>query len=96
MFDGVFEKEEKIYISERTFQRYIKKIANLCGVDEGLAKTHGLRHRFALNYLAANPYDITTLASLLGHQSLETTRQYLNVTSEVVKARMDKASRLVA
>ena len=40
------------------------------------ASAHTLRHTFAVNYLKANPGDIASLSSLLGHESVYTTAIY--------------------
>ncbi|MCL2610942.1 MAG: site-specific integrase [Defluviitaleaceae bacterium] len=89
---GIFQKENGKFISERTFQRWIKATAKEVAIAPKLAKTHGLRHRFAYNYLIVNKSDIHTLASILGHKSIETTRIYLNLTDQEIKKRMEQAS----
>ena len=37
---------------------------------------HRLRHTFAYDYLRANNNDLVALADILGHESLNTTRNY--------------------
>ena len=48
------------------------------------AKTgaHRLRHTFATRYQAAYPDDLVSLATLLGHSALNTTRIYVQLTAE--------------
>jgi len=53
------------------------------------ASAHTLRHTFAMRYLADNPGDLIGLATLLGHQSLETTRIYGQPTSEQLARRVE-------
>ncbi len=53
------------------------------------ASAHTLRHTFAMRYLADNPGDLIGLATLLGHQSLETTRIYGQPTSEQLAQRVE-------
>jgi hypothetical protein len=43
---------------------------------------HALRHTFALNYLRQSPGKLLELASLLGHESLDTTAIYTRPSSE--------------
>ena len=47
---GVFEKSNGKSYSTSTFRRWLKKVADSCGVESEQAKTHGLRHRFAKNF----------------------------------------------
>lgn len=50
---------------------------------------HSFRHRFAKNFLALSS-DISLLADLLGHESIETTRIYLTRSSKEQKLLLDK------
>ena len=43
---------------------------------------HTLRHTFALGYLRDNPGKLVELASLLGHDSLDTTLRYVRGTQQ--------------
>lgn len=56
---------------------------------------HTLRHTFATNYLADHPGDLVSLAALLGHSSLETTRIYVQPTRDDLARRVE-GSRLNA
>lgn len=58
-----------------TYRRWIKKVAKECKIPLHLAKTHGLRHRFAINFNKYKKNDIM-LADIMGHKSVETTRNY--------------------
>ena len=51
---------------------------------------HDLRHTFATAYLAAHPGDLTGLAQLLGHGSLDATKIYVQATAEVIAQRVEK------
>jgi site-specific recombinase XerD len=50
---------------------------------------HTLRHTFATHYLAAHPGDLVGLAALLGHSSLNTTRIYVQPTTEQLAERVE-------
>jgi site-specific recombinase XerD len=56
---------------------------------------HTLRHTFATNYLKDHPGDLIGLAALLGHSSLETTRIYVQPSSDDLAERVE-ATRLNA
>ena len=51
---------------------------------------HTLRHTFARNYLQDNPGDVIGLATLLGHDSLDTTRIYSQPSTDQLAARVDR------
>jgi len=78
---GIFEKSNGETYSTSTFRRWLKKVAIACGVSCIVAKTHGLRHRFAKNFHGFTK-DELMLADLMGHKSIETTRKYAEETSE--------------
>ena len=50
---------------------------------------HSFRHRYAKNYLEAFN-DISLLADLMGHESIETTRIYLRRTASEQQAIVDR------
>lgn len=50
---------------------------------------HTLRHTFATRYLAAHPGDLVSIASLLGHSSLNTTRIYVQPTADQLAERVE-------
>lgn len=50
---------------------------------------HSFRHRFAKNFLE-HYNDISLLADLMGHESIETTRIYLRRTSSEQQQIVDK------
>lgn len=51
---------------------------------------HTLRHTFATTYLKDYPGDLVGLAALLGHNSLETTRIYVQPTAEDLAQRVER------
>ena len=78
---GVFEKSDGSHYCTSTFRRWLKKVARACGVNPDLAKTHGLRHRFAKNFNEYAQNDFM-LADIMGHSSTTTTRNYARQTFE--------------
>lgn len=64
----------------RSFQHALQRFGTEVGVDSELMHAHGFRHFFAKEFLK-NRMDISLLADLLGHSSLEVTRIYLKMTS---------------
>ncbi len=51
---------------------------------------HALRHTFALRYLQGNPGDLVSLARLLGHESLESTKVYLRLSADDLTERIEQ------
>lgn len=64
----------------RSLQAAIKRLGLKLGLDESVLHAHGFRHFFAKEFLR-HRLDITLLADLLGHSSLDITRIYLKMTS---------------
>lgn len=72
----------------------IKHYAVRYGIDPDTMYPHSFRHRFAKNFLARSS-DISLLADLLGHESIETTRIYLTRSSKEQKLLLDQDGDLV-
>lgn len=64
----------------RSLQNSIKRFGLKIGLDESVLHPHGFRHFFAKEFLK-HRLDISLLADLLGHSSLDITRIYLKMTS---------------
>lgn len=67
-------------ISPRGISGELKRFAKQYGICDRVVHPHSFRHYFAKCFLE-NSGDITFLADLLGHESIETTRIYLRKTS---------------
>ena len=67
-------------VHRTVISRAIKKLANLLDIDERKAHPHSLRHAFARNYLERNCGTLATLADIMGHRSIVTTRVYTKDT----------------
>ena len=67
-------------ITSRGIAGQLKKFAVQYGLDPAVIYPHSFRHRFAKSFLERYN-DISMLADLMGHESIETTRIYLRKTS---------------
>lgn len=65
---------------ERLLNKQIMEFGRRLGIDEEVLHPHGFRHFFAKEFLR-HRLDISLLADLLGHSSLDITRIYLKMTS---------------
>jgi integrase/recombinase XerC len=66
----------------RTIQAVITQLGKRAKITRVGVSAHTLRHTFALNYLKQNPGKLVELATLLGHESLDTTAIYTRPSSE--------------
>ena len=69
----------------RSIQHLVQKALIKIGLDSKNYSVHTIRHSFA-THLVDNGTDLHTVKELLGHSSLQTTMQYLHLTS----TRIDK------
>lgn len=67
-------------ISREGISMRLRKYAKEYGIDPKVVYPHSFRHRFAKNFLSKHN-DISLLADLMGHESIETTRIYLRLTA---------------
>lgn len=77
--DSFVFKSYKGCMSPRTIQEIIKKAAKKSKINKKV-HPHTLRHSYA-THLIENGYDLVSVQSLLGHNSAETTRKYLHISS---------------
>lgn len=91
--DGyVFRNHSGGRISTRGISLQLQRKALKYGIDPALVHPHAFRHLFAKNFLE-QVKDVSLLADLLGHSSIETTRIYLRRTGEEQRAIIDRAVR---
>ena len=76
-------------ITTRGISIQLKKLAAKYGINPIVVYPHSFRHRYAKNFLEKFN-DISLLADLMGHDSIETTRIYLRRTSTEQQAIVDK------
>ena len=67
----------------------LKHAAAIYGLDPAVVYPHSFRHRFAKNFLERFN-DISLLADLMGHESIETTRIYLTRSTKEQKELIDR------
>lgn len=86
---GEQKPDEPLFLSERggampkrTIQAVISQLGKKAKITRVKFSAHTLRHTFALNYLKQNPGKLVELASLLGHESLDTTAVYTRPSRE--------------
>ena len=76
-------------ITTRGIAQKLKFFAEKYGMNTKVVYPHSFRHRYAKNFLEAFN-DISLLADLMGHESIETTRIYLRRTASEQQAIVDK------
>lgn len=77
-------------ITARGLAQQVKECARRCGIEESRVHPHAFRHYFAKRCLACGGVDLPTLADMLGHSSIETTRIYLRRSSREQRALVDR------
>ena len=91
--------EEYVFLSERggkplslrTMQATVSELARRAGITRIPVSPHTMRHCFALRYLKRNPGELVELATLLGHESLDTTAVYTRPSAEQLAAGLEKS-----
>lgn len=81
-------------ITRQEIWRMLKGLASAAKVEKEKVFPHNLRHLFAVTYMEQHG-DLGTLASLLGHQDINTTRIYTRLSAKLVAAQLS-AMQLVA
>lgn len=76
-------------ITPRGISGQLKKLAPRYGIDPDTVYPHSFRHRFAKNFLERFN-DISLLADLMGHESIETTRIYLKKSTQEQRQVIDE------
>lgn len=79
-------------MSTRGFAKDLERWGLRYGIPREVLHPHGFRHRFALNYLEQAGSNLTDLADLLGHRSLDTTRIYLTMSEDKLRRSVNGAA----
>jgi len=95
------QPEDPVFLSERggkplalrTVQATIAELGQRAHIRRLPVTPHLMRHTFALRYLKHNPGELLELATLLGHESLDTTALYARPTVEQLAARVERSQR---
>lgn len=83
-------KKEGTMLHKTTVYKRLKKVAGRCrGIDLEKVHPHSFRHLFAVKFIQDGG-DISELADILGHGSIETTRIYTRTTNKMKKKRLEK------
>ena len=85
----IFKNRYGKVITPRGIAQQLKHFAAQYGIDTKVVYPHSFRHRFAKNFLAKYN-DISLLADLMGHESIETTRIYLKRTAAEQQQLVDR------
>ncbi len=89
--DGyVFGKTKDKPYSIGTVEARLKKFAKEFRIPREVMHPHAFRHLFGKNFMQSKGADITVLADLLGHASIETTRIYTRRSQEEQQQALDK------
>ena len=73
-------------LSNQRMNSYLKEIADICGINKPLS-THVARHTFATVALA-NRVSMESVAKMLGHTDIRTTKIYARVLDKTVSEEM--------
>ena len=88
LFPSPVVKGQMIDVS--TIWKHMKKIAGASRVKKSKVHAHSFRHLFAQVYLDTYPDNITELADILGHNSLDTTRLYTRTSDAQKRTKMER------
>ena len=94
-------QEDYVFLSERggrplalrTIQATLAELGQRARIRRLPVTPHLMRHTFALRYLQHNPGKLIELATLLGHESLDTTALYTRPTAEQLAAGVERSQR---
>ena len=85
----VFQTKYGNPVDRSNVWKKMKKIASEAGISEECVYPHNFRHVFAETYYEKTN-DLISLANLLGHTSIDTTRIYLKRMEQEYKNELDK------
>lgn len=89
LLEGHFSIYDTLCLKTRTIQRMVHEIATRAGISKSITP-HVLRHTFAVTALKKG-INLPSLMRILGHNNLNTTQIYLNLSGEdVIKEFRDK------
>ncbi len=85
----IFLNRRGTLITSRAIEMQLKTLAKRYHINADTVYPHSFRHRYAKNFLKRFN-DISLLADLMGHDSVETTRIYLTRSSQEQKELLDR------
>lgn len=89
--DPVFSSKRETPLSIRAAQKIIESLGKRAKIERMAVTAHTLRHTFARRYLDANPGNLVELATLLGHESLNTTAIYTKAAKETLAEAVERS-----
>jgi site-specific recombinase XerD len=88
---ALFTSSRETAMPVRSIQAVIASLARRARLTRVPVSAHTLRHTFALGYLRDNPGKLVELASLLGHESLDTTAVYTRPSRDDLAADLERS-----
>jgi len=88
---ALFVSSRETTMPVRTIQAVMTSLARRARLTRVAVSAHTLRHTFALGYLRDNPGKLVELASLLGHESLDTTAIYTRPSRDDLAADLERS-----
>ncbi len=88
---ALFVSSRETAMPVRTIQAVMTSLARRARLKRVAVSAHTLRHTFALGYLRDNPGKLVELASLLGHESLDTTAIYTRPSRDDIAADLERS-----
>lgn len=86
---------DRVFVGERgpLTDRGIRSICRRYAAITGIhVHPHAMRHTFAKTFLAESGNDLVALAAILGHESLETTRRYVQRSADELACAADRVT----
>jgi len=90
--DYVFMSKRDTPQTVRGLQKILQTLMQRANITRIPASAHTLRHTFALHYLRDHPGALVELATLLGHDSLNTTAIYTQASREDLSASLEEST----
>lgn len=87
----LFLNKQGVQMTTRGVAQNIKNWCKKYGIREEVAHPHSFRHLYAIEFLKHNP-NISLLADLMGHSSVNTTSIYLKLSKEEQIKQFNEAS----
>jgi len=89
--EPLFSSSQDGAMPVRTVQAVMTSLARRARLKRLAVSAHTLRHTFALGFLRDNPGKLVELASLLGHESLDTTAIYTRPSRDDLAADLERS-----
>lgn len=89
--NSLFLSKRGTPMTVRSVQAAVTELGRRAKIARLRVSAHTLRHTFALSYLKQNPGKLVALASLLGHESLDTTAIYTRPSAEDLAADLERS-----